>query len=107
MEAILILWVLCAGLSYFIARDRVPEKAALATLLGFLLGPIGVAITFSLKPDTKSSEVSSIGRDSEFEQLSATEQQSKISDVLNKKSSKNTDDLKKELERMKANVSKI
>lgn len=52
METFVILWVLCAGLSYFIARDRAPSKAPLATLLGFLLGPIGVGLTFILKEGT-------------------------------------------------------
>ena len=115
MEAMLILWVLCAGLSYLIARDRVPEKAPLATFLGFILGPIGVAITFSLKSDThsgeenptKSNNLYPTDRNREFEKLSATEQQSIISDSLNKRSTKSIDELKKELARMKENVSKI
>lgn len=46
-----IIWMLCAGLCYFIARDRAPSKAPLATLLGFALGPIGVAVTFFLHDD--------------------------------------------------------
>ena len=115
MEVFVILWVLCAGLSYFIARDRVPEKAPLATFLGFALGPIGVAITFLLKPNTRGGEepptnsnsISPTDINIEFEKLSATEQHSRISNILNNRSAKSTDELKKELERMKTNLSKI
>ena len=49
MEVLFILWILCAGLAYMIARDRAPSKAGLAAVLGFLLGPLGVGITFFLK----------------------------------------------------------
>jgi len=45
----IIVWILCAGLAYFIARDRAPSQAPLATLLGFVFGPIGVGISFFLK----------------------------------------------------------
>ena len=107
MEALLILWVLCAGLSYFIARDRVPEKAPLATLLGFLLGPIGVGITFFLKPDAEGGEEVLSTADSGFDKLSDAEQHTKISEALNNKKAKSSDELKKDLERMKANVSKL
>lgn len=48
VETLLILWVLCAGLAYLIARDRAPSRAALATFLGFVFGPVGVGITFLL-----------------------------------------------------------
>ncbi|WP_323007562.1 hypothetical protein [Pseudorhodobacter sp.] len=48
MEVLVIVWVLCAGMSYFVARDRVPSKAGLATLLGFMFGPLGVLFTFLL-----------------------------------------------------------
>lgn len=48
--------MLCAGLYYFIARDRVSSKAALAPLLGFLLGPIGVAVTFFVQEDDAEVE---------------------------------------------------
>lgn len=50
MEILVLIWVACAGLCYFIARDRAPNKAGLAALLGFFLGPIGILITFFLKP---------------------------------------------------------
>ena len=44
-----IIWILSAGLAYMIARDRAPSQTILATILGFLLGPIGVLLTFLLK----------------------------------------------------------
>ena len=46
METLLILWVLCAGLAYLIARDRAPSRAALVTFLGFAFGPVGVGLAF-------------------------------------------------------------
>lgn len=49
MEIFVLIWIVCAGISYMIARDRAPSKAPLAAILGFLLGPIGVGITFFLK----------------------------------------------------------
>jgi len=49
MEVMILLWIVCAGLSYMVARDRAPSKAGLAAALGFLLGPIGIAATFLLK----------------------------------------------------------
>lgn len=49
MAAVFILWTVCAGLAYMIAKDRAPSKAATAALLGFALGPIGVGIAFMLK----------------------------------------------------------
>lgn len=50
MEILLLIWLVCAGLAYMVARDRAPNKAGLAALLGFLLGPIGVLISFFMKP---------------------------------------------------------
>ena len=49
MEILVLIWIVCAGISYMVARDRAPSKAGFAALLGFLLGPIGVLITFFLK----------------------------------------------------------
>ena len=49
MEVFLIIWLICAGLAYIIARDRAPSKAVLAAILGFLLGPVGVIITLFFK----------------------------------------------------------
>lgn len=49
MASAIILWTVCAGLAYFIAKDRAPSKAPLAAVLGFALGPIGVAVAFVLK----------------------------------------------------------
>ncbi|KIN78159.1 hypothetical protein [Shimia haliotis] len=49
MEVMILLWIVCAGLSYMVARDRAPSKAGLAAALGFLLGPLGVLISFFLK----------------------------------------------------------
>ena len=51
---VVVVWMLCAGLAYFIARDRVPSRAPLATLLGFLFGPLGVAATFFLKDENEA-----------------------------------------------------
>ena len=51
METLVVVWVLCAGLSYVIARDRVPSKSGLATFLGFSFGPLGILFTFFLKED--------------------------------------------------------
>ena len=42
----LIIWLLCSGICYAIARDRKPEKTTSAVLWGLLLGPIGVLIVF-------------------------------------------------------------
>jgi len=47
----LIIWLLCAGICYAIARDRNPEKTTSAVLLGLLLGPIGVLIVLLGKSD--------------------------------------------------------
>jgi hypothetical protein len=49
MEVMLILWVICAGVSYMVAKDRAPSKAGLAAALGFFLGPLGLLVTFFLK----------------------------------------------------------
>jgi hypothetical protein len=104
MELVLILGVLCAGLSYFIARDRVPEKAPLATLLGFVLGPIGLCITFFLKPDAESGEEAVSAAGTGFDKLSVKEQNAKISEALNNKKAKSLDELKIDLKRMKTKL---
>lgn len=49
MEIVLLIWVVCAAICYFIAKDRAPSKAGIATLLGFFFGPLGILITFFLK----------------------------------------------------------
>ena len=49
-ELWIIIWVLCAGLCYFVARDRSPSSVGLATALGFFLGPLGVLLTFLVFP---------------------------------------------------------
>ena len=51
MEICILIWLVCAGLSYAIARDRAPSKTGLTTALGFSLGPIGIGITLFLKDD--------------------------------------------------------
>lgn len=51
MASVIILWTICAGLAYMIAKDRAPSKAPIAAVLGFALGPIGVAVAFMLKED--------------------------------------------------------
>jgi len=48
MELAVIIWLICAGLCYIIARDRAPSKTGLAICLGILLGPLGILITFFL-----------------------------------------------------------
>jgi hypothetical protein len=49
MEVAILIWVVCAGISYVVAKDRAPSKAGMAAALGFFLGPIGLLITFFLK----------------------------------------------------------
>jgi len=102
MELLLILCVLCAGLSYFITRDRAPDKAPLGTLLGLILGPVGVGLTFLLKPDSDGKTESLDTND--FESLSQEAQYEKVSSALNaQRSTKSVEELRRELERMKSN----
>lgn len=51
MEVLVILWVICAGVCYMIAKDRAPSKAGMAAALGFFLGPLGLIATFFLKEE--------------------------------------------------------
>lgn len=51
MAGFVILWMLCSGLAYFVAKENAPSKAGTAAALGFALGPIGVAIAFMMKED--------------------------------------------------------
>ena len=83
------------------------RKSTIGHTSRFLLGPIGVGITFFLKPDAEGGEEVLSTADSGFDKLSDAEQHTKISEALNNKKAKSSDELKKDLERMKANVSKL
>lgn len=122
MELLLILCVLCAGLSYFITRDRAPSKAPIGTMLGLILGPVGVVLTFLLKPETEdgSDRVTATATDLEiksqekkyspadavdtkwFEALSQDDQYEKVSSALrSQETAKTVEQLKAELAKMK------
>lgn len=63
-ELLVIIWVLCAGLCYFIARDRSPDSVGVATALGFFLGPLGILLTFIIlpkRPGTPTAQSSNAG----------------------------------------------
>jgi len=103
-DVLFTLWVLCAGLCYFIARDRAPSKAPLATLFGFLFGPIGVGITFFLseEPATNndSSDVPSPTKYGTFDSTVDNE----MTDVLPADYSKSMEELKRDLEGLKTKL---
>ncbi|CUH70206.1 hypothetical protein TL5118_04181 [Thalassovita autumnalis] len=40
MEVVILLWIVCAGLSYMVARDRAPSKTGLAAALGLTIQPL-------------------------------------------------------------------
>lgn len=106
MELAFLLGILCAGLSYFIVRDRAPDKVLLGTCLGLILGPLGVGLSFLLKPGPEINEAKKVGT-SEFGNLSDEEQHQKISEVLSgTKPSKTLDELKADLNRMKSDLDK-
>lgn len=46
----LIIWAICAGICYAIAKDRNRDTTT-AVLLGLLLGPIGVLVVLLGKSD--------------------------------------------------------
>ena len=100
MEILLVLWVLCAGLSYFIARDRAPSKAPLATLFGFLFGPIGVGITFFLNDEPAKSDDGSVVPSPTKNGTVDNE----VTDVLSADNSKSMEELKRDLEGLKAKL---
>ncbi len=60
MEVLLLVWVLCAGICYLVARDRAPSQAGMATALGFFLGPLGILITFFLQEADKTDKADQI-----------------------------------------------
>ena len=104
IELILILWVLCAGLSYFIARDRAPNKAPLATLLGFLLGPIGVGLTFLLKNENDEAESGISGSSMSKHPVSDTVSNAEMTKVLSADNTKSMEELKRDLEGLKTKL---
>jgi hypothetical protein len=102
METVLILWVLCGGLAYFIARDRAPSKAGLAVVYGFLFGPLGVGLTFLLK-DANSETTGELERSLNTDRASGDLPGSESLDAQPRVRS--IEEVRKDLARMKARIS--